>query len=264
MQFGICGGPDVATLAREAGYDYWEWSVPGLLHPLEGDAVFAGAWKAARDSGLPCPVLNQFLPGSHKVTGPAVDMTLLRGYVTVAFARAREAGVSCIVFGSGGARQVPEGFDHVEARGQIVAFLRMAGPIAAENGVTVAVEPLNPKECNILTTVAEGASVVRETNHRAIRLLADSYHVLRSDNVPADIEVNGVRLAHIHVATKDNRLMPGVEPCDLAPFFHALARAGYDGRLSFEGKIPGPGVPPLAEGLAVLKQLVREGLLHAG
>jgi sugar phosphate isomerase/epimerase len=263
MQFGICGGPDVAKLAKEAGYDYWEWSVGGLLKPLEDAAAFAQSLAEARATQLPCPVLNVFVPGSHKITGPAADLARLRDYVTVVFTRAREAGVTCIVFGSGGARMVPEGFDHAEARRQIVAFLRMAGPIAAENSVTVAVEPLNPKECNILTSVAEGASVVRETNHRAIRLLVDGYHLLRSDNVVADIEANGVLFAHTHVATKDNRLMPGTEPCDLAPFFRALARAGYDGRLSFEGKIPAPAVAPLAEGLAVMKRLRLEGLKNA-
>ncbi len=257
MQFGICGGPDLAVTAREAGYDYWEWSVPGLLKPLEDDKAFASSLKAARDTGLPCPVLNLFLPGSHKVTGPAVDMVLLRHFVSVTFARALEAGVTHIVFGSGGARAVPEGFDHATATGQIVEFLKMAGPVAGKNGVTIAVEPLNPKDCNILTTVAEGAAVVREANHPAVRLLVDSYHMLRSDNEPADIEKNGRLFVHTHVATKDNRLMPGAEACDLAPFFHALVHGGYNGRMSFEGKCDNDAAK-LAAGLAVMKKLERE------
>ena len=254
MKFGICGGPELAILARQAGYDYWEWSVPGLLKPLEDDKAFAESLKAARATGLPCPVLNLFLPSSHQMTGPAAALNQLRKFVTVTFARAREAGVTHIVFGSGGARQVPEGFGHAEATKQIVAFLKMAGPLAAKQGVTVAVEPLNPRDCNIITSVAEGAAVVRETNHPAVRLLVDSYHMLRSDNVPADIESNGPLFAHTHVATKDNRLMPGAESCDLAPFFRALVRGGYDGRMSFEGKCD-PDVPKLATGLTVLKQL---------
>jgi sugar phosphate isomerase/epimerase len=259
MQFGICGGPELAILAREAGYDYWEWSVPGLLKPLEDDKAFAASLKAARDTGLPCPVLNMFLPGSHKVTGPAADLALLRQFVTVAFARAREAGVTHIVFGSGGARAVPEGFDHAAATRQIVEFLTMAAPLAARSGVTVVLEPLNPKECNIVTSLAEGADIVRAVNQPAIQLLVDSYHMLRSDNVPADIEKNGSLLAHTHVATKDNRLMPGAEPCDLKPFFGALRRGGYTGRVSFEGKCEAE-VAKLAAGLAVMKKLAADAV----
>jgi sugar phosphate isomerase/epimerase len=257
MQFGICGGPDLALAAREAGFDYWEWSVPGLLKPLEDDKAFAESLKAARATGLPCPVLNLFLPGAHKVTGPAFDMALLKQFVTVTFARAKEAGVSHIVFGSGGARAVPEGFDQAAATRQIVDFLKMAAPIAAANGVTIALEPLNPKDCNILTSVAEGAAVVREAGHPAVKLLVDSYHMLRSDNRPQDIETNGSLFVHTHVATKDNRLMPGAEPCDLAPFFNALKRGGYNGRMSFEGKCEADPTK-LAAGLSAMKKLARE------
>ncbi len=259
MKFGVCCGPELATLAKQAGYDYWEWSVPGLLKPLEDETAFITALRQARDTGLPCPVVNCFLPGSHKVTGPAVDPALLRGYVTVAFTRARRAGVTHIVFGSGGARAVPEGFDRAEARRQLVAFLNMAAPIAAENGVTIAIEPLNPKECNFLTTVAECASVMREVNHPAVRLLVDAFHFLNGDNARADIEANGPFFVHTHVATREKRLLPGAEPGDLAPFFRALARGGYTGRLSFEGKIPEPTtVQALSGGLAEMKRLERE------
>jgi sugar phosphate isomerase/epimerase len=44
----------------------------------------------------------------------------------------------------------------------------------------------------------------------------------------------------VHIATVKNRLAPGVEPCDLAPFFVALAKGGYDGRISIEAKISNP------------------------
>lgn len=256
MLFGICGGPDLAKTAREAGFAYWEWSVPGLLKPLESDDAFAESLKAARETRLPCPVLNQFLPATHKVTGPSVDMAQLRQFVTVAFDRAQKAGVTHIVFGSGGARQVPDGFDHRAAQGQIADFLRMAGPLALANKVTIALEPLNPKECNIVNSVAEGAAIVRAVDHPAVRLLVDSYHMLRGDNRPEDIVANGPLFAHTHVATKDNRAMPGTEPCDLVPFFSSLKQGGYNGRVSFEGSCENE-IGKLAQGLAFMKQLAR-------
>ena len=56
---------------------------------------------------LPTPVACIFLPGSFKLTGPEVDDAALETYVHTAFARAEQAGVEIIVFGSGGARPRP-------------------------------------------------------------------------------------------------------------------------------------------------------------
>jgi len=258
MHFGVCGGPDLARLAREAGYDYWEWSVPGLLKPLENDAAFEAARGQARETGLPCPVLNLFVPNSLPITGPQADTDRLRAYVETAFVRARKAGVEQIVFGSGGARRVPDGFDPETARQQIAAFLRIAAPLATAQGVTVLIEPLNRKDCNILTSVRESAALMDEVNHPAIRLLADSYHFLLSDNDTDTLRARGRQIGHTHVATRDNRLPPGAEPCDLAPFFRALVQGGYNGRMSFEGKLPEPRLRHLADALVLMKRLAQE------
>ena len=98
-------------MAAEFGYDYFEWTVGGLLKPLEGEDAFAAALAAVRAAPLPCPAVNCFLPAELKVTGPAVDPAALDRYVTTACRRAETAGVRVIVFGSGAARRVPDGFD---------------------------------------------------------------------------------------------------------------------------------------------------------
>jgi sugar phosphate isomerase/epimerase len=238
MQFGICGGPEVAGLAIQAGYDYFEWSVGGLLKPREDKAAFSQALAEVRQTGLTCPAVNVFIPADLKVTGPSTDLASLEAYITTAFHRANLAGVKTIVFGSGGARRIPEGFDRAEARNQLVAFCRMLAPVAQSQGVTVVIEPLNLAECNVLTTVGECARLVRQVNQPAIRLLVDAYHLLRDGDVMEDILANRDILAHVHVATIPNRLAPGLEACALEPFFGLLARSGYDGRVSIEGKLP--------------------------
>ena len=247
MQFGVCGGLDLAATARASGYAYLEGSVGGALKPLEPDAAFEAALAALRAAPLPCPALNCFVPGNLKIVGPTADPAALKAYVTTVFRRAKRAGVDTIVFGSGGARQVPDGWDRKQAWAQLVAFGRMFGPLAAAQGVTVVVEPLNRRECNILNTVAESAELVRAIDHPAVRLLVDGYHWALDNDRAEDIVANGRLLAHVHVATAPNRLPPGAEPCaKLADFFRALAQAGYDGRVSFEGKLPDPAaqLPP--------------------
>jgi len=240
MRYGVCGDPVLAAGAAKAGYDYFEWSVGALLKPREPEAAFAAALSQVRAAPIPCPVVNCFLPADLKVTGPQVDSAALRAYVATACERAQRAGVAIIVFGSGGARQIPEGFARRDAQDQLASFCGMAGPIAQQHGVTIVVEPLNRQECNVLNTVRECAELVRKVSHPAVRLLVDAYHLLRDDDATADIAANGDLLAHVHIATKDRRLAPGAEPCDFAPFFAALAQAGYNGRISIEGSIPEP------------------------
>jgi sugar phosphate isomerase/epimerase len=253
MEFGICCGPEGAAVAAEAGYAYIEWTVGGLLRPAEDDGAFGDALAAARAAPLPCPVVNCFLPGEHRVVGPAVDADALCAYVATAFARARAAGVSCIVFGSGGARAVPDGFDRDEARHQVVAFCRMLGPTAAEHGVTVALEHLSGSPGDPLPTLDAAADVVREVDHPAFRLLVDSFHWGREKDSLDAIRRNGALLAHVHVATVANRRAPGAEPCVLESFFAALKEAGYDGRVSFEGGNPDPATD-LPRALSLMRE----------
>jgi len=257
MQYGVCGGPEIARAASRAGFDYVEMGVGNLLKPREDPASFAAALKEARATGLPCLTNNSFVPGDLKITGENVDPAVLKQYVTTAFQRAQEAGVRVIVFGSGAARRIPDGFDRARARGQIVEFLRMLAPIAAEHGVTVAIEPLCRKECNVLNTVRECGEMAREVNHPAVRLLVDSYHLLIDRDSVEDIVTYGDLLVHVHVGTIPNRFAPGLEECDLQPFFNALAKAGYTGRVSVEARIPDPP-NDLPKALSVMKELERK------
>lgn len=253
MQFGVCGDVGTTQAAARAAYDFSEWSVPALLKPGESEELFRAGLEALRSAGLPYRVANCFVPGELKITGPAVDHAALRAYVAVVMQRAERAGVNVIVFGSGGARRIPEGFDPRTAHDQLVAFCRMIAPGAHDHGVVVVVEPLNKADCNVLTTVSECAGLVNEVAHPAIRLLVDAYHHMRDGDSFEDIVRHGALLSHVHVATLPGRLPPGVEPCDLTRFFRALADAKYDGRVSIEAQIRNPPAElPLA--LATLRR----------
>jgi sugar phosphate isomerase/epimerase len=254
MQFGVCGDPRLAAVAARAGFDFAESSVESLLAPRAPEASFRAALAEMRGTGLPCPALNRLLPAELKVTGPAVDAAALDRYLDTALQRAEAAGVSILVFGSAGARQVPPGWDRAAAHGQLVDFCARLGPRAADHGVTIVVEPLNRVECNVLTTVAESAALVREVAHPAVRLLVDAYHFLRDQDSCADLAAHGDLLRHAHIATIPHRLAPGAEPCDFAPFFAALARGGYRGRLSVEGNLRAPETE-LPAALARLRDL---------
>jgi sugar phosphate isomerase/epimerase len=258
MQFGVCGDPNLAAIAEHASYDYAEWTVSAVLKPLDSDDAFRESLNAVRNVGIPYPVLNCFIPGTMKTTGPDVDTRALESYVTTSMVRAEAAGVSIIVFGSGGSRRVPDGFDRSVAHDQLVAFCRMVGALSHDHGVTVVVEPLNVAECNVLTTVDECAALVDEVAHPGVRLLVDAYHMLRDDDPAESIVAHAGLLAHAHIATIPNRLAPAAEECDFSGFFDALARAKYTGRVSIEGNIADPQ-SELPAALAMMRRLSGEG-----
>ena len=240
MQFGVCGGVEMAARAAEAGFDYFESRVADVLCPQSEDTAFRAALKKAQSAAIPCKALNCFVPGDLKITGLSADPAALRDYVETTCTRAAGAGVETIVFGSGGARRIPEGFDRDRAWEQLLDFCGLAADAAHGLGVTIVVEPLSRDDCNVLTSVAECARLVRAIDRPELRLLVDSYHFMRDDDSLDDLAAAGELLAHVHTATVPGRFAPGAEACDLAPFFRTLGDAGYDGRVSIEGRIEDP------------------------
>lgn len=233
MRFGVCAGADKAAALHEAGYDYIELSVAGDLIPDEDDAAWAQKRRVLEAMPLVPEALNSFVR-TGKVTGPEADFDRLERYANTALARAAQVGGKIIVFGSGGARSVPDGFSHDEASHQLIRFLNLCADASEKTGVVVVIEPLNKLESNIFNTVSEGADYVRRVNRPGVRNLADTYHMEKDDEPLSAIVQSGDVLAHTHTADSGRR-SPGTGTYDHAAFFRACREAGYDERVSIEG-----------------------------
>src|SRR5439155_26894583 len=122
-----------------AGFDYLELSTSEIA--ALSDAEYESAVARIRQLGLPVPVTNLFLPATLKVTGPEADRDEQIRYVRKAFARLSRLGTGIVVFGSGGARRVPDGFSKDEAFKQLVEFGRRIAVEAGSHNITIAVEP---------------------------------------------------------------------------------------------------------------------------
>jgi sugar phosphate isomerase/epimerase len=235
MQIGFCTDPaTLASLPARPACDFIEGHVVNFLTPEAPDADFALRAAALRACGFPMPAANVLLPAALKCSGPDIDYARLDRYAHTVFRRAKEIGMTLIVFGSAGARMVPEGFPVTKAFEQYVDILRQFAPLAEENGVTIVVEPLNRGECNLVNTILEGAEAVRRANHPAVKLLVDIFHMLRNGESPDDIVKVGPLIRHAHVAENNDRAAPGVNGDDFRPFLRALRRAGYNDRLALE------------------------------
>lgn len=234
MRIGICASVEAAGDIAAAGAEFVEEIVQSLLVPGQDEEAFAGKLKPAREAALPVKAANCFLPGAMKCVGPDVDTEGLLRWAETVFRRAKAAGIETIVFGSGGARSVPEGFDRSEAMNQFVDLLKRLGPPAEGNGVTVVVEPLNSQECNFINSLAEGAEAVQRCSHESVWLLADIFHMARDGEEPEEIVRFGSLLRHTHIAEAEKRTPPGKMGDDFRPYFAALKKAGYGGAMTIE------------------------------
>lgn len=217
----------------DAGFDFVECPVRLVMQPPGGD--FTSLQKTVQSSRIPATAFNILVPAQMPLVGPNRNMEKTTAYLQEAFARIAQLGGRLVVFGSGGARRVPEGYSSEAARTELIEFLRSAAEAAEPHGITIAVEPLNKRETNIIHTIAEGVSLAEQTACGNVAGLADTYH-MDAEGEPAETLIPfAARLAHVHVADT-GRLAPGTGGYDYSRLRRCLDAGGYSGRISIECK----------------------------
>ena len=224
--------PATLKTLSDAKCDFFEFGV-GMLCPESPKSLFEGFKEMLSDYPLRAECFNSFIPADLKVTGPNVDRDRLDNYLANATERAAELDGEIIVFGSGGARGVPERFPRKRAHGQILEFLEAAANYAGEHGLVIAIEPLNRSETNVINSIAEAVQFADELGRPEVQVLVDFYHQMLEDEAFDEIVRAGQRIAHVHVADTD-RLYPGSGKYDYGRFAKSLADAGYNKRVSVE------------------------------
>jgi D-psicose/D-tagatose/L-ribulose 3-epimerase len=233
VQVGLCTALKDIDAARTAGFEYLELGTSEIA--ALSDADYESALTRIKQLGLPVPVTNLFLPATLKVTGPEVDREEQIRYVRKAFARLSRLGTGIVVFGSGGARRVPEGFPKDDAFKQLVEFGRRIALEARTHNITIAVEPLRRQETNIINSAAEGLELVNAVDHPNFQLMIDFYHLASEREDPAIVLRAREHLRHLHMANPQGRVFPlKWDEYDYAPFFANLRMIGYDKRISIE------------------------------
>ncbi len=242
MRLGCCGsmispsadpvGIEGIEVMAEIGFDYIELSLSDLAS-LSAPAFGELARRIER-SGLRCEACNNFFPRRIRLTGAEARLDKALDYACHALDRAARLGAQIIVFGSSGAKNVPEGFPVAAAWGQIVELLQRLGPMAAERACIIAIEPINRQESNIVNLAAAGLRLACEVDHPNIQLLVDFYHLRMESEDPDIILEAGPAVRHIHFAQVEQRAFPGRWEPAYAEFFGNLRRIQYAGRCSIE------------------------------
>lgn len=232
LSIGCCASADeLAVLEATPGLDYIELPVARAL--MGGRSEFDELAGRLRRSPLGARAANVLLPAGLKVVGPDAQTGQLSEFATTALQRAAALGVRVLVFGSGASRAVPEGFPRDRALVQLATAIRLVHAEARTRGVTLALEPLHSEETNLLNSLAEAASFLRQRQLDGVRLVADLWH-MECEGEELDVldEVAGL-LAHAHVAAA-NRHAPGRVEDHIEPFLRRLHQSGYAGACSIE------------------------------
>ena len=242
LRYGVAAFGTVNPLASidtlaAVGFDYAEPALSQLV-ALSPDALAAARAKVAA-SKIRIETMNWFMPGTEiKLTGPDVDRARIRSYLERALGLAETFGVKVVVFGSPGARSIPEGFPRDKAWEQLKEFLRTCGEVIQSRGygMVIGIEALRRPETNVINSVAEALKIAREVNHPKIRLIVDFYHLAFENEDPAVILQAADMIVHLQIADPRERTFPVSDAGEprYAAFVANLRKIGYQGRLSIE------------------------------
>ena len=139
-----------------------------------------------------------------------------------------------MILGSGRQRRTVEGSTVEDATNRLRDGLAALAPHAAERGVSILPETLAPHLCDVLTSMEQTVTLVREINHPAIQTVFDTHNAV-AETVPHDElikEYAGV-IRHVHINEMDGR-HPGTGSYDFSVPLQALKDIGYQGWLSLE------------------------------
>ena len=260
MKFGVCCTPQVALKHFPHGADYVEFAAADVYRL---DQTQFNELRSAVASGeIGTYSANGLIMPSLRLTGPDVDMSAIREYCRVTFSRLEELGIYMLVFGSGKAKHVPEGFPMEQAWEQLFELGEILSDEARLHGQTVVAEPLSYGEVNIVNTVEEAAYYARTLQRDNFKILVDFYHFDNNGEPLSSLFKNQGLLVHTHFASQKTRKTPETETDwqFFADCIRILQSMGYHGAMTFEGL--------LAEGhtyderLPRMKEIARS-ILHA-
>lgn len=207
---------------------------------------------AAGKNGISVVGLHWLLlkpPGLHVNSPDAVTRQMTEEYLGALIELCADLGGKIMVFGSPKQRAVLAGDTWLVAWQRAVDVFTRVSERALQAGVTIAFEPLAPRDnCNFINTMAEGSLLVRAVNSPAFKLHLD-VKAMSSEGRPVaeTIRLEGGRnLAHFH-ANDPNLRGPGMGEMAFEPIAAALRDVRYDGWVSVEVFDFSPGPEQTAE-----------------
>lgn len=239
----------------KTGYDYIEMPLSTMLN-LTTEQYF---WLKRRldDAGVPCRANFLLFPHDLQLVGEGRDLKKIVEHAKKALPIAADLGSKKVVFGNGGSRRVKEGMQAETVRQELVEILQAVEPVAAENGVVIALEPLCSRETNMVNSFLEAAQMTRQAGDH-VGAVCDLYHVITDGQSPDEILKAPRELVHMHIAYPSGRTVPSYQDdrSDYLRLKSAAQACGYNGTLSIEAGQPAEKVwDTISEAYRLLREI---------
>jgi sugar phosphate isomerase/epimerase len=261
MLFGLCASaPERISAARDWGFDFVEIGARAVA-PFEPEPVWRTQREQLEASGATITHLAGFVPAELPLIGPEVDLLRFRDYVDTVVARAAEVGVRTYNWGSAVAKNVPEGWPYSRAFEQLEREAHIIADAMERHGGTCVIEPINPRECNIVYYLTDAMLLARSVGRPSIRVIADYFHMALQNEPLEHVGRVAAWLGHAHTSGPDRHFPKPTDPWDHLAFLRSLKAAGYGATLGFECSRVPPGADYAAEaraGVAYMRRLWSE------
>lgn len=142
------------------------------------------------------------------------------------------AGV--MVFGSPQQRGTRDGLTREQATANYVHEMVKVAPQAEDRGVTILIEALPSNQCDVIQSLDEAASIVRDIGSPAVQTMFDSHNAVEETQAHAElVDRHFEVIRHVHVNEMDGS-HPGTGDYDFKPVLATLKKRGYSGWISLE------------------------------
>jgi hydroxypyruvate isomerase len=162
-----------------------------------------------------------------------VRVKLLSGVKTAIEVAQRVNGKWCIVVP--GCLEPRLGWDYQTAN--LIDHLKAAADVCAPAGLTMIIEPLNPRDHPRLfvSKIGQAYQICRAVNRPACKILDDIYHqqISEGDLIP-NIDKAWGEIAYFHLGDTPGRKEPGTGEINFRSVFRHLHAKGYKGVLGME------------------------------
>lgn len=197
--------------------------------------------------------------GMHLTTNDAGVRRATAEYLIELVNACADLGGNIMVFGSPQQRNIQEGVTRDEAYANAAEVFRAVVPALSDRGVTIAMEPLTPKETNFVNSCAEAVELMTLVDHPNFALHQDVKAMLsESSSIPHLIAQYAAQTRHFHV-NDDNLLGPGMGRTDYHPILQALRETNYAGWISVEVFDYRPGAEFIArESLQYMQRVLKD------
>jgi hydroxypyruvate isomerase len=129
------------------------------------------------------------------------------------------------------------GLSREAMRANCIDTLKRAGDVAAQNGIELLVENIDPEENPkyFLTSSAEGFEIVRSVGNPHVKFLYDFFHEqIAEGNLIAKLGKNIDLIGLVHVADVPGRHEPGTGEIHYPNIYRKLGELGYDRYVAME------------------------------